>query len=206
MLNSGRRVGSVAAVLLAATFLLQACGSSGGNDATSTPSPGAPQPPPEPTITGNAFVFPARGYAVKIPEGWTADANSITVGPLKVDSFFSSEKVDGVQTNIAVSCETPSTPITTAEYVESRLETARQLDARDLRRLGALDVGGQQAQMIEYTFVRDQVTVNQVDVVFVGGPCAWTVSLTAAPSVVEAGKSTLDEFLRSFELLGDGTE
>lgn len=206
MLNSGRRVGSVAAVLVAAMFVLQACGSDGGGDATSTPSPEARQPLPEPTITGNEFVFPGRGYAARIPDGWTADANSVTVGPLKVDSFFSPEQVDGVQTNIAVSCEKPSAPITTAEYVENRLETARQLDARDLQRLGSLDVAGQQAEMVEYTFVRDQVTVRRIDVLFVGGPCAWTVSLTVAPAVAEARRSALDEFLRSFELLGNGTE
>lgn len=201
MLNSARRAGSVAAVLLAAAFFLQACGSSGSDDGASTSSPGAPQPPPEPTITGNTFVFPGRGYAVKIPEGWTADANSVTVGPLKVDSFLSSEEIDGVQTNITVSCQELSTAVTTAEYVESRLETARQLDARDLRRLGSLDVGGYQAEMVEYAFVRDQVTIQRVDVMFVGGPCAWTVSLSAAPSAVDAARTVLDQFLQSFEVL-----
>lgn len=187
----------VAAVVPA--LLAVACGGRGGGD--ETPTVTARTPLPEPTITGNQFVFPERGYSVTIPEGWTTDPNSVVSGPLKVDSFFSSEQVNGVQTNIAVTCEDNPERIGLAEYVDGKLETLRQLDARDLQRLGSLDVSGVQAEMVQYHYVRDDLTIGRVDVMFVGGACAWTVSLTAAPSVVEAGKSTLTTFLSSFELL-----
>ncbi len=145
-------------------------------------------------------MFPARGYSATIPDGWTADPNSVASGPLKVDAFFSSEEVDGVQTNIAVACEDNPENVGLAQYVEIKLETLRQLDARDLQRLGALEVSGVPAEMVQYHYERDDLTIGKIDVLFVGGPCAWTVSLTAAPGVLEAGKTVLDQFLRSFQL------
>lgn len=186
--------------LALATFVGFACGSDGGsNGGTETPE-ATPRVFPEPTITGNRYTFPGRGYAVDIPEGWTTDPNSVAAGSLVVDSFFSSEQVDGVQTNITVSCEENPT-VSTSEYVEQRLETIRQLDARDLQRSGALEVAGVPAEMVQYSLVREDVTVGKVDVMFVSGPCAWTISLTAAPSALEAAKTVLGQFLQSFEIL-----
>ncbi|HXF52252.1 MAG TPA: hypothetical protein VNM43_11280 [Dehalococcoidia bacterium] len=194
-------LGGLCVALALATLVGFACGSDGGsNGGTETPEAATPRVLPEPTITGNRYTFPGRGYAVDIPEGWTTDPNSVAAGSLVVDSFFSSEEVDGVQTNITVSCEENPT-VSTSEYVEQRLETIRQLDARDLERSGTLEVAGVPAEMVQYSLVREDVTVGKVDVMFVSGPCAWTISLTAAPSALDAAKATLNAFLSSFTIL-----
>jgi hypothetical protein len=197
-----RRLGcGFAALVTLAALTAAACGGNGGADATPTAAGTAPTPLPEPTIQGNQYTFPDRGYSVTIPDGWTPDANSVVSGPLKVDSFFSGEEVDGVQTNIAVSCEDNPENVSLSQYIDVKLETLRQLDARDLERLGSLEVGGAPAEMVRYRFVRDELTISKVDVMFLGGKCAWTVSLTAAPSAIEKGRATLNEFLSSFQLL-----
>lgn len=197
----GFRLGLAAVSMAMVALLFGACGGDGGGQATPTTEASAPTPLPEPTIEGNRYIFPGRGYSATIPEGWTADPNSVASGPMKVDAFFAGEEVEGVQTNIAVACEENPDSVSLSDYVELKLETLKQLDARDLQRLGALQVAGVPAEMVQYSFVREDVTVSKVDVMFVGGPCAWTVSLTAAPSAIEAAKTTLNAFLGSFELL-----
>ncbi|HWQ28258.1 MAG TPA: hypothetical protein VNN12_04465 [Dehalococcoidia bacterium] len=201
MNTQGLRLGFAAVFMVMAGLLFGACGGDGGGEATPTPEASAPTPLPQPTIEGNRYIFPGRGYSATIPEGWTADPNSVASGPMKVDAFFAGEEVEGVQTNITVTCEENPDNVGLSDYLELKLETLRQLDARDLQRLGALQVAGVPAEMVQYSFVREDVTASKVDVMFVGGPCAWTVSLTAAPSAIEAAKTTLNAFLGSFQLL-----
>jgi len=179
---------------------LGACGSAGGavNQLTSTPAPQA-----EPTIEENRYFFPARGYEALIPEGWQSDANSLVAGSLKVDSFYASGEVDGVQGNISVTCEENPSGVSTEQYVQNRLATLRQLAVADLKTLGTVTVGGAQGQMVSYTLTRGDTIVRKIDVMVTASKCAWTLALATAPSEESYNRDVFDRFLESFRLIDE---
>ena len=170
-----------------------------GTPAAATPTAAAPLA--QPTINGSSFVFPDRGYAATIPDGWHANPNSLLAGPQQIDAFFSDDTVDGVQSNISVTCEANTTKLTTDEYVQARLKTVQALGAADLKTLPAQTVAGTTAQVVSYSLKRQNTTIDKVDVMFVSPKCAWTVASASAPSAATQVSAKLTTFLQSFKLV-----
>jgi hypothetical protein len=199
----------VAVMVTAAVAVGVACDSGGGGK-DETPTSAVPTstativPEPRPTITGNQLYYPAHGFAAVVPDGWHANAGSIVAGLTKIDTFFSAATVDGVQSNISVTCEGDPAGITTADFVTNRLATITKRSATDLKRLDPLTVAGQQAQGASYTITRDQIVVRQFDVMFVTPSCAWTIELATAPSAENENRTIFDRFVQSFQLVSGG--
>lgn len=185
--------------------LASACASDGRGDAAPTPS-GTQTPLPEPTITGTSFIFPGRGYRVEFPDGWTPDANSVHAGPLIVDVFFGPEELDGVQSNISVTCEHQTEPKTTTDqFVQNRQRALHAAKAIDLTEDGAMTVAGQDWSVLSYGLEREDVRLHKTEVLLAGDECAWTLAFTAAESAFEQERPKFQAFLDSFEFISPGT-
>jgi hypothetical protein len=191
----------VMALTGAAMVALVACGGGGSKDGGSSPVPGSPTPHPQPTIDGSTFNFPARGYAVTIPPGWHANPNSLLAGPQQVDTFFSDDTVEGVQSNIAITCEANPANVSTQQFFQNKLTTLGTLGARDVQQLGSTTVGGVEAQEVAYNLARGDVKIAKVDVMLVTPACAWTIASASAPSLVNQNGTIFQEFLKSFKLV-----
>lgn len=197
-----------AVVVTAAVATGVACnggGSNGGTPTSAVPT-GTPTivPEPQPTIVGNQLNYPGHGFAAVIPDGWHANAGGIVAGLTKIDTFFSPSTVDGVQTNVSVTCEGDPAGVSTDDFVTNRLATITKRSATDLKRLDPMTVAGQQAQVASYTITRDQLVVRQYDAMFVTPACAWTIGLATAPSAENDNKTIFFQFLQSFRLLNGG--
>ena len=138
-----------------------------------------------------------------IPDGWQSDANSLVAGPMKVDSFYAADTVDGVQSNISVTCELNPTGVSGADFLKNRLETVSKLSPMDLTDPSPITVGGVQAgTRYSYTLTRSDIVLRKTDVMFVAGACAWTVSAVTAPSQETQTSGIFNAFLGSFQLIG----
>jgi hypothetical protein len=204
----GQRFGMRRLAVLAlgglAVMTVVAC--NGGGSKSSTPSsastPAAEQTAhPQPTIDGNTFTFPARGYAAVIPDGWHANPNSLLAGAQTVDTFFAADTVDGVQSNISVTCEENPDNVQTAQFLQNRLATLGRLAAKNLQDLGTTTVAGVPAEKFTYTLERGTTTIQKVDVNFATSKCGWTLAVASAPSTDAQNRTAFDSFLQSFKLL-----
>ena len=158
-------------------------------------------PHAQPTIDGNTFNFPARGYAATIPDGWHANPNSVLAGAQQVDTFFGTETIDGVQSNISVSCEENPDNVPTDPFVTQHVTLLQKLGATEVHSLGTVTVSGVTAQKISYSLARGTTKINKIDVMFTTPACAWTLAAAAAPSVADKNAPTFDAFVQSFRLL-----
>jgi hypothetical protein len=204
--NGGSLRRLVTALAIASALAAAACsGGGGGKSGTPTPLDTTPTSVPhvDPTIDGSTFFFPGRGYAAVIPDGWHANPNSLLAGPQLVDTFFSPDTVDGVQSNISVTCELNPSNVTTQEFYDTRVATLGKLGAGDVKVLGGSTVAGVAAQGIAYALTRDKITIAKVDLMFATPRCAWTVALASAPSAAGTNTALFDQFLQSFKLLAD---
>jgi hypothetical protein len=206
-----RRVFAAALVVLGA-LLLAACGGGGKASVTATPATPAAVTPTstvvvhaQPTIDGSSFLFPDRGYAAVIPDGWHANPNSLLAGPQEVDTFFSAETISGVQANISVTCEANSANVDTNQFVQNRVTTLTKLGATDMTALGTASVAGVDAATVSYTLTREDTQIAKSDVMFATAKCAWTLALASAPSALDQNEAVFAEFLKSFKLLPDVT-
>ena len=201
---NGGSFGRLMTVLaLASALAAAACGGGGGNAATQTPGTAIATSVPhyEPTIDGSSFVFPDRGYASAIPDGWHANPNSLLAGPQQVDTFFSPDTVDGVQSNISVTCEENLSDVTTQAFFDQRTATLGKLGAANVQQLGGSTVSGVDAQGIAYTLTRDDIIIAKVDLMFATPRCAWTLALASAPSLAPQNATVFEQFVQSFKLL-----
>ena len=203
-----RRIRKLLALALSAVSVaaLVACSGGGSSDKTGTASPTATpteKPHVQPTIEGGTFNFPARGYGVLIPNGWHANPNSLLAGTQAVDTFFSADTTDGVQSNISVTCEDNPSNVGTDQFVQTRMNTLGTLGAQDVKTLGPANVGGVQGQKISYTLVRDKVTIQKTDIMFATKRCAWVLALSSAPSAQAQNGTVFDNFVQSFRLTDD---
>lgn len=181
--------------LLAVAFLAASCGNGEeGPKVLPTLRPGTP------AITDSHFDFPARGYGVEIPNGWTPDANYISGAEFATDAFFAPEAVDGVKPNISVTCLVVETGTTTDDYGQKKLELVRGL-AKGEPNVSSSQIAGLSALAVEYQPRVSDVEVEKIDIIFVGGPCGWTITLTAPAGRLEEYRDTFESFLASYQLL-----
>jgi hypothetical protein len=202
---------SFCVVTAAALCALVACSSGGGGSKTQSGTPGAAgsatpagtsTPIAQATIEGDSFIFPARGYAATIPDGWHANPNSLLAGPQTLDTFFSNDTVEGVQSNISVTCEDNQTHIGTDAFVQKRTVTLTSLGATDIQPLAPPTIAGVPAVEVTYTLQRNTLTIRKIDAMFAAQMCLWTLASASAPSVASDTADRFAQFIKSFQLLG----
>jgi len=197
-----RLVAMVLAVALGAVMVAGCKGGGDGDKGTATPTATATaRPHVQPTIDGSAFNFPDRGYAAVIPDGWHANPNSLLAGPQAVDTFFSPDTVEGVQSNISITCEDNPDGTGSDQFVENKLKTIAALGGKDVSAARPVTVGGQQAQELSYTLDRGGTAIVKTDVLFATARCGWTIALASAPSVQPQNAAIFDRFLQTFKLV-----
>ena len=191
--------------------LAVACGDGGKEPATSTsPPPGTPQPTavlqgtprPTPIIVDGRLESPAMGYSVHIPEGWNAFPSYLPGPGFSIDAFFAPDLVEGVQPNIAVTCDQipEGTTLTLKEYSDAKLQVARGV-AQVEPDVSSGEVGGQEAVVARYKREKLEPAVEKTDVFFVTPKCGWTIALTVPLGHGSDYQGLFEEFLGSFRLL-----
>ena len=201
--STRRRAGLLAPLTMVLAFVLVACG--GGEEG---PAPeGAPTisaiPIGVPTVTGNLFDYPARGYGVEMPEGWTADADFLSGAGFATDAFFSPEAEEaGVKANISVTVQRGEPDVDAEAYLELKTELIRRM-ALDEPRLNQRDVGGFQATVAEYEPKTEGVRVEKTDVFFFRDPYVWTITLTVPAGQRAQYQDIFDRFLASYHVVED---
>lgn len=199
---------TIAWPLSLSALLVLIVGACGGQDSSvspesTTPAVFAPTAGPRPTVEGSNYYFPARGYAVSLPEGWTPSPDAITFGSIKTDVFTApGGDAEAGSTTIVVQCSELVPLPTQDEWAARRGATYRALGADDLRDDGQVTVSGVDATAYSYSVATEKGTVAKTDLVFVGGRCAWVVSL-GVPQAVDAvhARSVFEAFYLSFRLI-----
>jgi hypothetical protein len=158
-------------------------------------------PFPTPIITDNLLEYPAKGYSVRFPEGWSVDANVVAFGGLTADAFFAPEEIAGVQPNMSVTQEELTGSVSQDTYLNTRLELVERLGARDIQEPVTRTVSGVEASLVTYSLTADSTALVRTDVVFVTEGTGWLISLTVPEGEEANYRPVLDEFLDSFELL-----
>ena len=197
---------SLLAVLAILATLLTACGGGGeGPTPSVTPTTPTPQALPSGTavVADNRFEYPARGYSVEIPDGWSADADYLSGPTLSTDAFFApAPEAGGPQANISVTIESLQPDVTTESYVDLKMTTIRGL-AKDEPRLTQREVGGVEATVVEYAPSTKDINVEKTDVIFVRGARGWTITLSVPAGQRADFQTVFDSFLASYQPLGE---
>ncbi len=192
-------------------FCLLAVGCQGNGDEPTnelmetTPMPASlalPTPEADPTITDSQFDFPAKGYSVRIPEGWTALPNITGTAALTVDAFFSppEEQQGDVQPNISVMCEATVEGTTVKAYFEGKRDLMHRVTGVEPE-VTETEVSGQPAYAMQYHRELQEPRADYSDVIFMNERCAWTIRLLVPGGQRSKYEATLNDFVASFRLL-----
>ena len=204
--NSGPAVRSrysFAVILALLSLGLAACGDGGEAEPTvpGQQSPSAEGTPlGEPTISGNLFEFQEKGYSVRFPEGWTPQPNFLPGPGLTIDAFFAPEEVQGIQPNIAVSCETLPEETTLRAYFDSKLDVVRQVVGVEPE-TGSRQAGGQEGLWSRFAREEAEPSLEKIEVVFITERCGWSIAMTVPLGGETDYQDVFDEFVDSFRLL-----
>jgi hypothetical protein len=196
------RTGVVLAGVVLATMILAACGSGDGGNNSAAPTE---RPPQElPTVTGDAVTFPAKGYALTIPAGWTYEPNVTRSETISPDLLISQETIDDVQASVTITCERVPADIsdfTLANFFDNKAERAQTVGATDLAEDEERTIAGVPARVLRYNRVVDPTTIARQDFLFLHGDCAWQLAFTSAPSATETLQPTIDALVSSFQFV-----
>jgi hypothetical protein len=205
----------VAATLAILSLGLAACGGGGDGGEVAEPTAAgtaeAPSPAPvptlatTPTITGNLFEFPERGYSVEFPEGWTPEPNFLPGPDFSVDAFFSPDEVRGIQPNISVTCETVPEGTTLQQYFDGKNDVTRQVThlEPDVR---SREVGGLAAMVSHYARADSNPPLEKSEAVFISDRCGWSIAMTVPLGGDTEYADVFEAFLDSFTLLPSGSD
>lgn len=159
-----------------------------------------PTPAGTPIISDSQFEFPDRGYSVRIPDGWSADANFFRTASSSVDAFFAPSEEAEVKPNITVTCEAIEEGTALDVYLEPKRELVKELTGAEPE-VRETQVDGRKAFIAEYSPIKGPPKVDRTDVVFVSEGRGWTVSLVTPEGQRGLYQPILDEFIASFHLL-----
>lgn len=135
-----------------------------------------------------------------IPPGWSAHPNLFPGVGFTADGFLAPTQVEGIQPNISVACESGVAGMSLEEYSRAKLSLIEGLSGTrpDLR---STKVAGQDAFECDYSLEDRPPAADKTIVFFVTDHCGWTITLTVPLGQRAAYRSTLDDFLVSFNLL-----
>jgi hypothetical protein len=197
---------SLLALLAFLSVALTACGG-GGGEAKETPITGqatsaAPATPMStPIVADNLFEFPDRGYSVRFPEGWTPMPNFLPGPGFSVDVFFAPQETEGVQPNIAVTCEQVDEGKNLKDYVNAKVDIVKNI-AHVEPEVSPREVSGQEAMMSRYARETNvDSPFEKTEVFFITERCGWIIALTAPYNERASYHDLFDEFVDSFRLL-----
>jgi hypothetical protein len=203
-------VASLTLVMVAALLGTACGGGGGGSKATPSESPSGaptagptavlPTPATTPVISGDLFQYPERGYSVRIPQGWTAEANYLASPYEAIDLFKG--PLGAVQPNISVTCY-PLPPGTTPEkFFQDYTDVIKAGSGGAQVQTQPLQVSGVDARRADYTVHADPTTVvDKVEVFFMNSRCGWAIALVSPGGQLATYQPVLDQFLASFQLL-----
>ena len=194
----------------AAALLGAACGGGGGNQATPSESPSSaptsepaavlPTPATTPVISGDLFQYPERGYSVRIPQGWTAEANYLASPYQAIDLFKGPP--GAVQPNISVTCYPLPAGTTPEKFFQDYTDVIAAGAGGVQVQTQPLQVSGVDAQQAVYTVHVDPTTaLDKVEVFFMNSRCGWAIALVSPGGQLATFQPVLDQFLASFQLL-----
>jgi hypothetical protein len=200
----------VAAILAIFALGLAACGGGGGEGEVAEPTAAGtveqptaapiPTAASTPTITGNLFEYPERGYSVEFPDGWTPQPNFLPAADFSVDAFFAPDEVNGIQPNISVTCEAPPEGMSLQDYFNKKVDVIRQVVKvePDVR---SRQVSGQEAMISDYSREKDEPKLEKMEAVFITDKCAWSIAMTVPSGGGTTYQDMFNAFLDSFTLL-----
>jgi len=194
------------AVLASVTLALAACGG-GGEEAAQPTAAGqpasvaTPTPMNTPTITDNLFEFKDKGYSVRFPEGWTPLPNFLPGPDFSIDAFFAPQEIEGVQPNMAVTCEELPEGMTLEKYFDAEVEVVKQVTKAEPE-ISSREVDGHEARQLRFTREKNiAAPMEKTQVLFVTERCGWDISLTAPYNDRASYHEPFEQFLDSFRLL-----
>jgi hypothetical protein len=196
-------------LVLEVVVLMAAAVSCGGGAKEATPTAEEPSPlarptlaPIEgtPTITDNRYEFPALGYSVSFPQGWTARPSALRTSTRNIDVFFApAEEGAAVQPNIAVTCESPLEGTPLDGYVEEKRQIVTQVSGKEpvteRRKVSGLD-----AVVLVYTPGKNPPLLDKTEALFLTDRCIWSIAITVPQGERANYQALFDEFLASFQL------
>jgi len=159
-----------------------------------------PTPAGTPIISDSQFEFPDRGYSVRIPDGWSSDANFFGTPSSSIDAFFAPSEEAEVKPNITVTCEAIEEGTALDAYFEPKRELVKELTGAEPE-VRETQVDGREAFIAEYSPIEGPPKVDRTDIVFVNEGRGWTVSLVTPEGQRALYQPILDEFIASFDLL-----
>jgi hypothetical protein len=196
----------ITAILAFVTLALVACGGDGNEVAQPTAAgqstvAGTPTPMNTPVITDNLFEFKDKGYSVRFPEGWKPLPNFLPGPDFSIDAFFAPEEVEGVQPNMAVTCEELPEGMTLEEYFDAKVEVVKQVTQVEPE-TSSREVDGQDARQLRFTREHNiAAPMEKTEVVFITERCGWDISLTAPLNDRASYHEPFEQFVDSFRLL-----
>src|SRR3990172_7976905 len=124
---------------------------------------GLPTPAGTPIISDSQFEFPARGYSVSIPAGWSAQASYVLRPDEAIDAFFSPTPDEGVQPSITLSCETVEAGTPLEAYAEEKVASAAETAGQEPQ-VSEGQVAGLDAQVVDYSLNGAAPTLDRTDI------------------------------------------
>jgi len=193
------------AILAFVTLALAACGGNGDEVAQPTAAgqatAGTATPMNTPVITDNLFEFKDKGYSVSFPEGWLPMPNYLPGPNFSIDAFFAPEEVEGLQPNMAVTCEGLPEGMTLEEYFDLKVEVVKQVTKAEPE-TSSREVDGQEARQLRYTREKNiDAPMEKTEVFLVTERCGWDISLTVPFTDRADYHEPFDQFVDSFHLL-----
>lgn len=164
------------------------------------PSPAATTPVGTPTIVNNLFEYQDKGYSVRMPEGWSPRPNFLPGPGLSIDAFFAPDEVQGIQPNIAITCEVLPQEMTLREYFDVKVDRVRQVVQVEPE-VGSREVADQEALWSRFAREDADPPLEKTEVVFMTERCAWSIAMTVPLDGETDYQDVLDEFVGSFRLL-----
>jgi hypothetical protein len=120
-----------------------------------------------------------KGYAISVPSDWTEVPSSIELGGSSVDVFYSLRATGeaGVSPTFSVSSESLPPKTTSREYLESKLDFLRSVDA-EVAEPRAVEVGGVEGYLVDYHGYSRDYAVDTTSIVVVTDQQGWEFVLT----------------------------
>jgi hypothetical protein len=185
---------------------LAACGGGGAGE----PTPGAAETPAPTaegtagaegyTITDSLFESQKNGYQARFPEGWTPRPDLVTTPGLTVDAFFGANEVEGVQPNVAVTCEELAEGTTLEDYFNGKMDIVKRV-AKVEPEVSSRDVAGEKAMVAYYRREQVEAPFEKTEVYLINERCGWDISLTVPLNHGAEYQGPFEEFLDSFQFL-----
>ncbi len=200
----------LAAAAASVWFAASACTTSSAPRSTptaaiaSSPTPVPPTPDPGIDISGSTYRFRKKGYAVDVPQGWTASPNNfndVSGGQFPTDVMFPIGASGDVSPAISIEClKANAAQGTTDAFRDARAAFLAQI-GKSVAAPRPVNIGGQDGYAIDYlqelARASGAIAIEKTDAVAVVGGCRWLISLSTPGGQRAAHTAEFEAMLRS---------